>query len=742
MENHFKSTSILGKIFGILLCTLIAFQVAAQQHLIDSLKLELNKELPDSSRYKVMDDLGWYYKYISPDSGIHYAEKGLRLATKIGSLKWMATANNTIGTNYLAKGELDKSIEYRLMALALADSAKDTKGVASAYNNLSIAYVRKGDFNKALQFVQKSITLYEQLKDSLNLAIAYTTAAGIQADAERDEQTHIEYIKKALSIFTALGHQRGMAQCYMNLGDHYNDIKEFEKSREFLTKSLELHKSLEDKLNESRIYTKLAFLQADLGHLDSAKLFYNNSLLLAKELGEKAQQAIALGGLAEIAIRQNLPLKAIPLAKEAYEIATEIGEPTKMLPNLEKLHRAFSLAGKHKQAYEAQKLYFETKDSLYSEEKSQEFARLESEFALQRQKDSLNFVQEKERLSFQEEVKRRDATQNASNVALAISALLLVSLLYFFYDKQKSNRKLSGVNLELANANEELQTANEEIRTSQEETLTLNESLQQTLFLVQHQKQEITDSIAYAQKIQQAILPPIPKIQAAFPECFVMFRPRDVVSGDFYWFADMRDTHGELLLAAIDCTGHGVPGAFMSMVGNDLLNHTIHNRQLTDPGEILSQLHLEIRKALNQGETNNRDGMDMALISWNPVTKTLKFAGAKNPLIYVQNGELFLYKGDKSAIGGEQQEKERIFTTHQFTIDQPTVCYLFSDGFQDQFGGPNNKKYMVKRLREFLLQNSPLLLAEQHQNLATEFEDWKGKEEQVDDVLVIGVKLV
>jgi phosphoserine phosphatase RsbU/P len=257
--------------------------------------------------------------------------------------------------------------------------------------------------------------------------------------------------------------------------------------------------------------------------------------------------------------------------------------------------------------------------------------------------------------------------------------------------------------------------------------------------IIEKKNHDITSSINYAKRIQESMLPEIDWIKRFLPESFVLFKPRDIVSGDFYWFTE-RD--GKILIIASDCTGHGVPGAFMSMLGDAYLNQIVNTDGITNPDVVLSKLHMKVRQALKQEFTQNRDGMDMALVVIDKYRKVIEFAGAKNALVYIQNGVVFQIKADRMPIGGEQKEAHRTFTKHIIPIDKPTTVYLFSDGFPDQFGGPDDKKFMVKQLRELLLQIHQKPFAEQEEILDKTFEDWKNDDDkQTDDVLILGFKI-
>ena len=255
---------------------------------------------------------------------------------------------------------------------------------------------------------------------------------------------------------------------------------------------------------------------------------------------------------------------------------------------------------------------------------------------------------------------------------------------------------------------------------------------------ITEKNKSITDSIKYALHIQRAILPLKDKIDNALPVNFILYRPKDIVSGDYYWFAE---TEKRIIITAADCTGHGVPGAFMSMIGSQILTEIISDG-ITSADEILTNQNFRIRKALKQDTTENQDGMDMALCSIDKETHLVEYAGAKNPLLYVQNGEIITIKADKQGIGGDQLKENYQFTKHEVMPDGQTWFYMFSDGYEDQFGGPDQKKFKIKRLRELLFQIHELEPEQQREVLNKTIEEWIGPDgEQTDDIILMGFKL-
>ncbi len=307
-----------------------------------------------------------------------------------------------------------------------------------------------------------------------------------------------------------------------------------------------------------------------------------------------------------------------------------------------------------------------------------------------------------------------------------LAVLIVLGSFFGFYSWRISRIKEEQEELErkIEQATTEIKAKNDELEIQKQEVLL--------------QKENIQSSIKYAQRIQEAMLP-LPEVFAeALPASFVLFKPRDIVSGDFYWLHQDKNL---IIVAAADCTGHGVPGAFMSMIGNDLLGQIVEHDDITSPELVLDALNVGVRKALRQDSTNNKDGMDIAICVINRLERTLEYAGAANPLYYIQDEELKEIKADKFAIGGRQESTVRNFKKHTLLLDKPTIYYIFSDGYQDQFGGENNSKFMSKRLKQLLLDIHKLPMAEQKKIMDDIISDWIKNTRQIDDILVIGFKM-
>jgi PAS domain S-box-containing protein len=279
-----------------------------------------------------------------------------------------------------------------------------------------------------------------------------------------------------------------------------------------------------------------------------------------------------------------------------------------------------------------------------------------------------------------------------------------------------------------------------------EERLKLEKEIRDKNSIIEDKNREILDSITYARRLQRGILPSEEILKDALGDYFVLYHPKDIVSGDFYWCiktTTSNTNHKMSVVAAIDCTGHGVPGAFMSMVGYTLLNQTVKNPDINSPADVLNFLNTELPRTIKAQDksSNIRDGMDMVLCAIDWESNKLHFAGANNPLWILRNKELIELKANKQAITASEDMIKTPFTGHSFDLQKGDIAYLFTDGYADQFGGPKGKKFMYKRFAEILIKNSELPMEIQKNELQKAFEDWKGMHEQVDDVLIIGIRI-
>ncbi|PCH69125.1 MAG: hypothetical protein COC01_02220 [Bacteroidetes bacterium] len=362
----------------------------------------------------------------------------------------------------------------------------------------------------------------------------------------------------------------------------------------------------------------------------------------------------------------------------------------------------------------------DVRDLMWNVADKDTFAVSKEIMLLSKEKEIQNLLLSKNEL----EIQRQKLFNNAVVLGLGLFLVITIIVYYAYRQNRKMNKVLIATNNQIEEKNSEIEHAYEEIS---------------------QKNRDITDSINYAKRIQEAIIIPKEIIKKGLPDSFIYFKPKDIVSGDFYYYAKVNS---EVIITAVDCTGHGVPGAFMSMIGNEILSQIIKDKHILRPSDILTELHKGIRSALRQseGEHETNDGMDIALCKLNVQTSELEYAGAFNPLYICRNDsdgnyEMEVIKADKMSIGGVVIGVEKIFTNHETQLNSGDAFYVFSDGYLDQFGGPKNKRFMSKNFRNTLLELQEYDMATQYEKLDNALKEWQGNSPQIDDILVIGVRV-
>jgi serine phosphatase RsbU (regulator of sigma subunit) len=509
-----------------------------------------------------------------------------------------------------------------------------------------------------------------------------------------------------------------------------------------LTENYEFHKSMINfiyvnklyryelniaKLNETGFKVSDLFIESAIkSQTDWQKLYNQTDIALQKEKDIVEQQSLQITQQRE------------EIEKQQLLIAKQQGEINEQLRQIEKQKQTLTLILKQVKVNELllQKKMLElTQREQVLQAKNDEINEKSKILANQKSEiDKQNSRIEKQKKVLNEQLAKIHMQQIIMYMFVAF-IFMLVFLGFFIYRnykiKKEANRKLSLKNEEIMKQKEEILTQRNEIEI--QKNIAVNQRDEITL-----QKQEIMDSIKYASRIQQAVLPPIKKIQNLLFDNFFLFnRPRDIVSGDYYFITAKNN---KLIVSAADCTGHGVPGAFMSLLGISFLNEIVGKMEVLDASLILNQLRENIINALNQSGTDQqtKDGMDMVLCVFDYENYVLEFAGANNPLYQIRNGELMEYKGDKMPIGIYDELKP--FTKHVIKMEKGDAFYLFSDGYADQFGGPNGKKFKYKPLKELLLSIQQTPMTEQLHIIEKTIDDWKKDYFQVDDMLLIGIK--
>ncbi len=338
------------------------------------------------------------------------------------------------------------------------------------------------------------------------------------------------------------------------------------------------------------------------------------------------------------------------------------------------------------------------------------------------------------------EIKAKDEHISMFEQQLDAQALVFEQVYILNEQLELQKKQLQEQSYQLQEMNDEIVTQNEEIQQQSEEILTQRDALAETLEQLNIRNLDVTASIMYAKRIQTAIFPSSEQLQKLLPESFIFLKPRDIVSGDFYWFTSLNAN--QVFLAVCDCTGHGVPGAFMSLLGYEILERIFYNKLASDPAEVLKAMNESLHSLLINTNNTIQDGMDVAAVIIDFETKVLRYAGAMNPLYYVQDNLLNVIKGDKQPIGGSfKGNTERQFVTHEVTLSKKTSFYLCSDGYQDQFGGPHARKFMTKNLRALFGQIHTLPMPEQREVLKETLKSWQGSTKQTDDICIVGFEI-
>lgn len=592
----------------------------------------------------------------------------------------------------LPKERLDEVDKYKEL-VSRYKLANNSQQAAFYLNKIAFIYWENGIAKEAINYFLETIPLNEKIGNYNDVKAVCSNIALIYTDLDRLDLS-LDYFYKSLEARRKLNNKAEVSAGLIDAAYIHTALNQTEKAISLLEEAFELAKSANDPrliLNCARL---LAVNYDKLGNISKTRDYNDIYATYEKQLST-----------------QDI--------KTTYE-----KEVTKSQVDLELEKRQREI---QRQIMELQELRAKTKqDSLGIVVNTKQDSLFKSEqLAQQRQIriDLLNKDMELKATKIREQQSRQRILQ--FEIYSAIVFLIIMVVFAFIIFRNYRNKK---------KANELLSMQNTEIQKQRDH--------------IQRQNENISKSINYAQGIQKALLPTQSSLNRVFPESFIFFRPRDIVSGDYYWFRSLSNSKenfdpstDKFAIAAIDCTGHGVPGAFLSMIGYNLLDEIV-SKGIHKPGTILRELNNGIRKALRQDETDNRDGMDMALCVVDIKNRIIEFAGAKNPVVYVSDAEVFRVRGDKESIGGGYGVFEDDFTTHQIIIERPTWFYLFSDGFIDQFGGADGRKFMIKGFVDLLASISILPANQQREMLKNTFKDWLGTQyQQVDDVLVVGFKV-
>lgn len=672
-------TNIKGLILSVFfLCATITGNAQNQKN-IDSLLQGLKKAGEDTTRVNLMNRLSWEYAVSHPEEAAKYAKEALELAEKAGYKKGIGDAYNHIGLVYDYQGSYDQALDYYFKALRVREDRNNRRGIASSYNNIGYIYHLQENFDKALEYHTKSLKIKEEIKDS-----------------------------------------KGMAYSYVNIGNGYQELGENDKALEHYQKSVKIFEDTTLRLySKPEIAYAIASTYQNIGTVYASKEQYKEalpyfvkSLDMSINIGDRLGEAYSLNSIGNTYLETEKIEKASAYLDSALQIGRRLNAVEIIKDAAANLSNLYTKKQQYEEALTFHKLFKQMSDSLRNDENTKKITQLAMQYEFDKKQKEMELEQQKKDLMKEKELNRQKFIRNTFILGFLLMLALAFVIFRSYREKQKKNKLLA--------------LQNEEIKRQKEE--------------IEYKNEEITASISYASRIQNAVLPPDEMINEFFPEYFILFKPRDIVSGDFYWATKID---GKFIITAADCTGHGVPGAFMSMLGMSFLNEIVIKGNTITANEILNQLREHVKKSLRQtGKENEaKDGMDIALCVIDLEAKKMQFSGAYNPLYLIRDGELQQVKADKMPIGIHFKEKSS-FTLHELDMQKGDTFYIFSDGFVDQFGGEEGKKFMSKNFKRLLLSMQDKTMDEQKEILDKKLVNWIGTDyEQIDDVLVIGVKV-
>ncbi len=578
------------------------------------------------------------------------------------------------------------------------------KYYAVSLNNSGFNYSEKGDFKNALDLHSRSLKISKKLGDNENVALQLNNIGAIY-DRQGEGDKAIEIYEEALKIELKQNHPKNIIAILVNIGTLYDSKGNTDSALVYYQRALSIAQKNNIKSHTvTIIYCCLGDLFVKQGNLLKATEYYNIGLNTSELLGDNSGKASNMLGLATIYFKKADAVKAIALAKPALAIALEMENPIDIQSISGLLKQIYKMQGNFKEAFEMYELEISARDSLVRLENQKAVLRNQFQYDYDLKEATAKAEQEKKDALAAIEMRRQ------RNIIWSIIGGLILCVIFMVFILQSLK-------------------------------LVKNQRL-----IIAKKNKDITDSINYAQRIQQAKLPNKKNIYAVLPQSFILYKPKDIVSGDFYFF---YKTQHQLFIAAVDCTGHGVPGVIMSMICSEKLYQAVIHYK--DVAEILKNINQEIIASLRQTESDDstRDGMDIALCAFElPMSfekdkkVVLNYAGANRPLWLIRKGknELEEITATKRAIGGFTNSNIA-FEKHCISLEKGDTFYIFSDGYADTFGGDLGKKLTTKNFKNLLLQIQDKTMTEQEKHLDEFIEKWKGENEQVDDILVVGVRV-
>ncbi|MBL7933776.1 MAG: tetratricopeptide repeat protein [Bacteroidia bacterium] len=731
----------------------------SQTREIDSLKLRLkNTTLSDTVRVIDLNELAWQYLDYDTDSAHKYVQEAVKLSETLNYGNGLADSKNIQGILYRYAGDYNKAIKLYEEIIVLRRQQERFDKLTGAYANLGSVYLEKSDNAKALAFYKKAyenatelkqsenqlvllnnmgaaykasglyelavdafnkgLNLNKAFKDEIQEAQLYLNIATVYDQDGRYEEA-MQYERQAYNIFKKLGSTRQLSVVLNNLSLTARHVKDY-KSTEAILKEM---KVIADELKDNNYYvlyhqSKANYL-IDLKRFSEASQEIDRALELGDSIGDRPTYGVSLLIKSNVLSSLKDYAKAMQYCDRGIFIMRDVDDKRHLIAAYAAKSEIYQGMGDYRSALTYYKQGDRLLDSLSNEDYRTKMATLNSLNELDKKEKELQLS-----ISEKESVEAKNKQQSFFLLGSIVISLLVLVLLIFsiraYRVKKKDNELLNSQKKEIEVKNRALHVRGVELEAQK--------------MLVEEKQKEILDSIHYAKRIQQALLANHELINRNLSENFILFKPKDIVSGDFYWATERDDC---FYLAVCDSTGHGVPGAFMSLLNISFLNEAINEKNIATPNEVLNHVRKKLIGNISQGGT--KDGMDCILLCFDKKKNSLTYAAAHNKPLLVNDNVLTELPADKMPVG--QGENLNSFTLHNIPLKKGSTLYLYSDGYADQFGGPDGKKFKYKALQAILLRNSNLPLEEQKTNLARAFDNWKGGLEQVDDVVLVGIRL-
>ncbi|MEO6303203.1 MAG: tetratricopeptide repeat protein [Bacteroidia bacterium] len=607
--------------------------------------------------------------------------------------KSKSDALSNFGTYYDNKGETDSAIFYYMQAIdidrKLNNKVSLAESLESAGKNLNVL----GDYNKALQFYNEALIIALEEKNPKTLSRIYNSL-GLLYRLQKDNATALLYYNKALAIRTKLHDKFGIGEVYINIAGIEPDLR---KKLAYYQKSLAIMKISGHKIAIASVLNNIGSTYLELNKADTAFIYFNNALKIRKEVDDKTGMAKSLTSIARILFDNKNYDESLKLLTEAYELSLIIKNPELKIIITSKLKDIYFLKKDYLNAYKMLAICSSAKDSSFNINKGKEFYRQKLRFEYEHQE----IVRKEEEARKEAEFKAKSRQQKIIIFSFLFIVIIISVFSYFLFSRYKLTQQQKRI----------IEKQKNEVDIKQK---------------------EILDSIHYAKRIQTTLLAHKDFIDENVPNNFVLFKPKDIVSGDFYWAGKKNE---RFYFAVCDSTGHGVPGAFMSLLNISFLNEAINEKNILEPNKILNH----VRNQLNLNMDGGYDGMDAILICIDKSSGGITYAAANNQPILISNSKLIELPKDKMPVG--RGERIDSFLLQTINAKKGDVLYLYTDGYADQFGGPKEKKFKYKQLNDLLSFISSDTMEEQKQKLEVAFESWKGSLEQIDDICIIGIKI-